>query len=59
MTYYVPPSEKLRGTRPRIPNQIAPMRESIVLLPEDIILCASTEPAILATFDSRECVERV
>jgi len=57
MPYYVPPSETVGGHVPRVPNQMAPMRESIVLLPEDIILCVSTEPAMPATFDSRECVE--
>jgi len=57
MAYYVPPSENVRGHVPRVRNQMAPMRESIVLLPEDIILCVSTEPAMPATFDSRECVK--
>jgi len=57
MAYYVPPSEKVREHAPRAPNQMAPVHESIVLLPEDIILCVSTEPAMPATFDSRECVE--
>jgi len=52
-----PPSEKVGEHVPRVPNQMAPMRESIVLLPEDKIICVSTEPAMPPTFDSRECIE--
>jgi len=57
MAYYVPRSENVRGHVPRVPKQMAPMPESIVLLPADTILCVSTEPAMPATFDSRECVK--
>jgi len=32
MAYYVPPVLKSGGTRPRVPHQIAPMREINVLL---------------------------